>query len=64
MKINIKVLAAITIVLIVALIAINLFVPKHITTDGRVVTFKKSSTPQTTPTPTPVATVTEEEIVE
>lgn len=62
MKINIKVLAAITIILVLALIAINLFVPKHITTDGRVVTFKKSSTPQTTPTP--VATVTEKEIVE
>lgn len=62
MKVNIKVLAFIIIVLVVGLIAINLFVPKHITTDGRVVTFKKSSTPQTTPTP--VATVTEEEIVE
>lgn len=55
-KINVKTLGIITVILLIGFIAIYLFVPKHLTADGEVVTFKKKPT-------TPVAPVITGDIV-
>jgi flagellar basal body-associated protein FliL len=50
---NIKWMVLIVIVLLVALIAISLFVPKHLTEEGKISTFKAKGDvvpPVTTPT--------------